>query len=271
MRAYIIAEIGVNHGGDPCLAYALIDEAARAGADAVKLQTFRPTELSVAGTHQDMLTLLDLSLDYYPRLIERARHWGMEFLSSPFDIESARALVGLGLTRLKVPSGELTNLPFLEELRTLGARLIVSTGMANLHECKVAHDILGDLVDCWLHCVSVYPAPIEGYNLRAMSTLFKLTKQDAGLSDHTIGDHLAIAAAAMGARVIEKHITTYQPPDGPDHVTSMNPYQFAEMVRKIRDIESAIGTGVKLPTPQELNTMPIARRVATSEGFKRQP
>jgi N,N'-diacetyllegionaminate synthase len=272
MSVCIIAEIGVNHSGSFRTALDLIHAAAKSGANAVKFQTYRADELTVAGPHRDMLAKYQMPLEWYPQLKAEADALGVEFLSSPFDIESARFLKELGVKRLKIGSGELTNLPFLREVSALGLPLILSTGMATMDECGEAWNAVGRYNGrTWLHCVSSYPAPIAGYNLNAMTMLRSFMGAPVGFSDHTIGDHLAIAAVTMGATIIEKHITLCFEDEGPDHAASMEPAEFAEMVRKIRDVESAMGDGIKRPTPEELLTMPRARRKHGPEGFKRYP
>lgn len=265
---YIIAEAGVNHDGCPVKGAKLIEAAKKAGADAVKFQMFRADELSVAGAHRDMLKKLELLPDDYVQFAGWAKHYGIDFLCSPFDIESARFLKELGVPALKIGSGELTNLPFLTAVSALNLPMIASTGMATFQEVVQANVAMGqDARVIFMHCVSVYPAPIAGYNLNAMGKLSFLP----ALSDHTMGDTLAIAAVAMGARIIEKHITLCYEDEGPDHAASMEPYEFGQMVRKIRDVESAMGDGVKRPTPEEMKTMKYARRAQTAEGFKRAP
>ncbi len=270
MSVCIIAEIGVNHSGSLRTAIDLIHAAAKSGADAVKFQTYRADEITVAGPHRDMLAKYQMPLEWYPQLKAEADALGVEFLSSPFDIESARFLKGLGVKRFKIGSGELTNLRFLSDVDALGLPMIVSTGMATAEDIALAWELL-DVPTTWLHCVSAYPAAISGHNLRAMAWLRECTQEPVGFSDHTVGDTLAIAAVAMGATIIEKHITLCFEDEGPDHAASMEPAEFAAMVAKIRDVESAMGDGVKRPTPEELLTMPRARRKHGPEGFKRYP
>ncbi len=273
MTCCIIAEVGVNHDGSVDKALRLIEKSAKAGADVVKFQTYRASEITLPGTHRDMLAKYELPLDAYPRLKRYAEDLGMEFMSSPFDIQSARFLKELGVKRLKIGSGELTNLAFLREVSSLGLPLIISTGMADMQDCYSAASCVASTA-AWLHCVSAYPAPVAGYNLMAMHSLAWRVGHNGtvvGLSDHTLGDHVAIAAVAMGAKIIEKHITLCFEDEGPDHAASMEPFEFGEMVRKIREVESAMGDGIKRPTAEELLIMPRARRVQTEEGFKRNP
>lgn len=272
MSVCIIAEIGVNHDGQLGKAMHLMREAKRRGADVAKFQTYDATEIALPGAHRDMLAKYQLSHDDHRALKAEADILGIEFMSSPFDIKSAVFLKELGVKRLKIGSGELTNLKFLRDVASLGLPVILSTGMATIDECDAAACATGGVADrAWLHCVSAYPAKIPGYNLRAMCSLMGEFGDDAGLSDHTLGDHLAIAAVAMGATIIEKHLTLCFEDIGPDHAASMEPLEFGEMVRKIREIEAAMGDGIKRPTPEELAIMPRARRVQTAEGFKRSP
>lgn len=275
MSVCIIAEIGVNHDGQLGKAMHLMREAKRRGADVAKFQTYDATEIALPGAHRDMLAKHQLSHDDHRALKAEADILGIEFMSSPFDIKSAVFLKELGVKRLKIGSGELTNHSFLGDVGRLGLPVILSTGMATIQE------VLDAVCYIWphnegrislLHCVSAYPAPVASYNLRAMNALRGVTSgMRVGLSDHTLGDHLAIAAVAMGATIIEKHLTLCFEDIGPDHAASMEPLEFGEMVRKIRDIEAAMGDGIKRPTPEELLIMPRARRVQTAEGFKRNP
>jgi N,N'-diacetyllegionaminate synthase len=270
MTVCIIAEIGVNHDGQLGKAMHLMREAKRCGADVAKFQTYDAQEITLPGPHRDMLAKYQLSHGDHRALKAEADILGIEFMSSPFDIKSAAFLKELGVKQLKIGSGELTNLDFLQQVDALGLPLIVSTGMATPIEVEAAWGSL-DVPASWLHCVSAYPAKIAGYNLKCMSWLRESTCEPVGLSDHTIGDTLAIAAVAMGATIIEKHLTLCFEDIGPDHAASMEPFEFGEMVRKIRDVESAMGDGIKRPTPEELLIMPRARRVQTAEGFKRNP
>lgn len=276
--AFIIAEAGVNHNGDADLARRLIDAAAESGADAVKFQTYVPallttrtatmaayqrTNLGVERSQADMLAALRLDDRALPSLRAHAEARGLVFLSSPFDIASARLLRELGVPALKIGSGELTNLPFLAELAGLGLPLLLSTGMATLDECEDAAGAVrnaGDPPVCWMHCVSAYPAPPDAMNLRAVQTLRQALGGPIGLSDHTMSPDLAPAAVALGAAVIEKHLTLDRGMAGPDHAASLEPIEFAEMVRRVRLVESALGTGVKGPAPCELDTITAARR-----------
>jgi N-acetylneuraminate synthase/N,N'-diacetyllegionaminate synthase len=276
--AFLIAEAGVNHNGDADLALRLIDAAADAGADAVKFQTFRPeslvtgtasmaayqrSNLGVEATQAEILRGLCLADEQFAVLRDHAAARGLVFLSSPFDLESARLLRDLGVPALKLGSGELTNHPFLAEVASLGLPLILSTGMATLDECEEAERVLrgaGAPSVCWLHCVSSYPAPAASMNLRAMESLRSALEGPVGLSDHTMGWAIALAGAALGARVIEKHLTLSRDLPGPDHAASLEPHEFAEMVTQIRRVESALGDGVKRPAACEADTIRAARR-----------
>lgn len=269
MTVCIIAEIGVNHDGNLGKAMHLMREAKKRGADVAKFQTYDAEEITLPGPHRDMLAKYQLSHADHRALKAEADILGIEFMSSPFDIKSAVFLKELGVKRLKIGSGELTNLEFLRDVARLGLPLIISTGMATVLDCRYAYDAVGH-GHSWLHCVSAYPAPVRGYNLKCMELILPMYGS-VGLSDHTLGDHLAIAAVAMGATIIEKHLTLCFEDEGPDHAASMEPLEFGEMVRKIREIESAMGDGIKRPTPEELLIMPRARRVQTAEGFKRNP
>ncbi len=285
---FVIAEAGVNHNGDAGLAEKLVDAAAEAGADAVKFQTFNVSSLVSGsaemagyqkknmgergeGTQAAMLERLRLADDALPGLKARAEARGLVFLSSPFDIESARVLAGLGVGALKIGSGELTNLPFLRELAGLGVPMLVSTGMGNLDEVEDAAAVIaagwgGDGVAMvgWLHCVSAYPAPEAASNLAAMESIRAAVGGPVGMSDHSFsvdgGWAVTLAAVARGARVIEKHLTLGRSMGGPDHAASLEPGEFGEMMRQVRLVESAIGDGVKRAAACETDTMAAARR-----------
>jgi N,N'-diacetyllegionaminate synthase len=286
---FVIAEAGVNHNGDPDLARRLVDAAADAGADAVKFQTFRAGELVTGSARMaayqrtnlgveagspssqaSMLRALELAEPALASLKAHAESRGLVFLSSPFDLGSAGLLAGLGVGALKLGSGELTNHPFLESLAGMGLPLLLSTGMATLSECEDAARVLrahGDPPALWFHCVSAYPAPASASNLRAMDSLRDALGVPVGMSDHSMGDAVTLAAVARGAVAIEKHLTLSRAMEGPDHAASLEPDQFAEMVRKIRLVESALGDGVKRPAACEADTARAARRslVAASD------
>lgn len=275
---YVIAEAGVNHNGDMGLARELVDVAAEIGADAVKFQSFSAKRLATAtapkaayqkrttgaGESQlEMLQRLELSEAGHRELLSHCEGRGVTFLSSPFDEPSADLLSGLGVPALKVPSGELTNLPFLRHAARTGLPLIVSTGMATLAEVEAAVDAVaegGDPGLVLLHCVSNYPADPADVNLRAMDTLAAAFGVPVGYSDHTEGAAVSLAAVARGACVIEKHFTLDRSLPGPDHQASLEPDELAALVREIRTVERALGDGRKKPTAAEADTARVARK-----------
>ncbi|MCG9894827.1 MAG: N-acetylneuraminate synthase [Fimbriimonadaceae bacterium] len=277
-HCFIIAEAGVNHNGSRDMAIELIDAAARSGADAVKFQSFRASELVTAsapkaeyqkaGTGEgesqlEMLKSLELSEADHVALIEHCRSRGISFLSTPFDIGSAEMLARLGAPALKLGSGELTNLPFLAKLARLNLPVILSTGMSHLGEVEDAvltMEAAGQTDLTLLHCVSNYPAAAEDVNLRAMETLRTAFGLPVGYSDHTLGNEVCLAAVALGARVIEKHFTLDRSLPGPDHQASLEPDEIAAMVASVRVVESAMGTGRKVPAASEAGTASVARR-----------
>jgi N,N'-diacetyllegionaminate synthase len=274
---FIIAEAGVNHNGSIARALALVDAAAESGADAVKFQTFSAARLAspdapkaayqkkagrAGETQREMLEKLELTEADHRILSARCRRRGIVFLSSPFDEESLDLLVRVGVPAIKLPSGELTNHPFLRRAAATGKPLILSTGMATMGEVSQAVRALGTarrrLV--LLHCVSAYPAKPAWANLRAMSSLEKAFRVPVGWSDHTLGDEVSFAAAALGARVIEKHLTLDRRLPGPDHAASLEPGEFAALARGVRAVESALGDGVKRPVPAEREIAAVARK-----------
>ena len=280
-KTFIIAEAGVNHNGSLDMAVQLIDAAVAAGADAVKFQTFKAEKaISVnapkAGYQKEttgsdesqleMLRKLELNEAAHIQLYSYCRHEGIQFLSTPFDLGSIDLLNRLGLEIFKIPSGEITNLPYLRKLGALKKQLILSTGMADLDEIKDALDVLtesGILLESItvLHCNTEYPTPFEDVNLRAMLTIQNAFPGIAvGYSDHTNGIEVPIAAVAMGATVIEKHFTLDRNLPGPDHKASLEPYELKAMVQAIRNIEKALGAGIKKPSPSELKNKPVARK-----------
>lgn len=277
VKCFVIAEAGVNHNGSEDLAAKLVDAAAKSGADAVKFQTFSPEKLVAPGaataayqrqntgaTDQlEMLKALALPDAAYARLKERADDRGIEFMSTPFDLDSARLLVDLGVTRLKVGSGEITNLPFLQALAGLGLPLIVSTGMADMDEVAEAVAALPRERLTLLHCTSNYPAKAEDVNLRAMIALRERFSLPVGYSDHTEGTAISVAAAALGATVIEKHFTLDRGLPGPDHRASLAPEELTRMLAEIRAVEAGLGDGVKAPRPAELPVRELVRRSVT--------
>jgi N,N'-diacetyllegionaminate synthase len=274
---FVIAEAGVNHNGSPALALDLVRAAAACGADAVKFQTFRAEALVTAGarkaayqqrgaagqTQLEMLKALELGQEAFAELKRVSEELGLVFLSTPFDPDSARLLANLGVAAFKVPSGEVTNHPFLAQIAGFGVPVLMSTGMSELAEVVDAVAVLranGDPPLALLHCVSAYPAPPDQYNLRAMDSLRSRLGVPVGLSDHTLGWEVALAAAARGADVIEKHLTLDRTMAGPDHAASLEPPQFAEMVGQLRVVQSALGDGEKRPAPCERDVMEVARK-----------
>ena len=269
---FIIAEAGVNHNGSVELAKKLIDTACAAEADAVKFQTFCPENLVTPHAEKaeyqkrgapeesqyEMLKKLTLKKDDFLKLASYAEEEGITFLSTPFDRESVDLLDGV-VPAFKIPSGEITNIPLLKYVADKRAPIILSTGMATLGEIEDALDIVGrDVV--LLHCVTHYPAPMEEVNLRAIVTLRHAFSLPVGLSDHTLGMTAPIAAVALGACVIEKHFTLDKTLPGPDHAASLEPGELKEMVRAIRDVEKALGTGIKRPTQDEEKIKKVVRK-----------
>jgi N-acetylneuraminate synthase/N,N'-diacetyllegionaminate synthase len=275
---FVIAEAGVNHNGSIDKAIALVDAAAASGADAVKFQTFSADRLASAdapkaryqmeGTpeaesQRDMLRRLELDEAAHRILMTRAAERRILFLSSPFDEESADLLERLRVAAFKIPSGELTNHRFLEHVACKRLPMIVSTGMATLAEVEEAVAVIrrsGAPDFALLHCVSAYPAPPEDANLRAMATLAGACGVPAGWSDHTPGTEIAIAAVALGAAIVEKHLTLDRTLPGPDHAASLEPDDFGVMVAAIRNVAAALGDGIKRPTRAEEDVAAVARK-----------
>lgn len=280
-KVFVIAEAGVNHNGDINLAKKLIDVAVEAKADAVKFQTFK-TELCISKnaikadyqlkntnkkdeTQFDMVKKLELSVDTHRELLEYCKSKNIIFLSTPFDLESIKLLDNLGLDIFKIPSGEITNLPYLRSIGKLKKEVILSTGMADIGEIEDALDVLiesGTEKDkiTILHANTMYPTPIEDVNLRAMVTLGNTFNCAYGYSDHTLGIEVDIAAVAMGASCIEKHFTLDKTMTGPDHKASLEPKELISMVKSIRNIELALGSSVKKPTSSETPNIEVARK-----------
>ena len=275
---FVIAEAGVNHNGSLDMAMRLVDAAASAGVDAVKFQTFRADKIVTPdapkaryqmGTTEDtesqldMLRRLELDSAAYRALAQRCAEIGLVFLSTPFDEESADLLEAIGVPAFKVPSGELTNLSFLSYLARKGLPLIISTGMATLEEVRAAVDAV-QCAGCHrfaiLHCVSNYPADPGDVNLRAMASMAAAFGVPVGYSDHTLGNEVSFAAVAMGACVIEKHLSLDRSLPGPDHRSSSEPEELASLVAGIRAIEAALGDGEKRPAASENETARVARR-----------
>ncbi|MFA5844864.1 MAG: N-acetylneuraminate synthase [Coriobacteriia bacterium] len=279
-RVLVIAEAGVNHNGSLARALEMVDAAAEAGADAVKFQTFSAATLLTriapkAGyqvettgddeSQYDMLERLELTESDHIALMARCSERHITFLSSPFDLEAIDLLDGLGVPMIKVPSGELTNLPYLRRVGELGCPVILSTGMATLDEVGAAlhvlkADGLPSSAVTVLHCTTEYPTPMVEVNLRAMNTIRDAFGVRVGYSDHTRGTHVAVAAVALGAVMIEKHFTLDRTLPGPDHPASAEPEELAAMVAAIRDIEVALGTGVKVPSATEVRNAAVARK-----------
>ena len=275
---FIVAEAGINHNGSLDMARQLVDVAAQAGADAVKFQTFKAEkvisvsapkatyQLETTDAHESQLEMakrLELPFDAFRELDNHCRQRGLLFMSTPFDEESVDFLAGLDVPVLKIPSGEITNLPFLAYVARKGKPMIVSTGMCTLEEVETAVRVLRDAGNSdmvLLHCTSSYPADPAESNLRAMETMRSTLGLPVGYSDHTPGIEVALAAVALGACVIEKHFTMDRSLPGPDHRASADPQQLSLLVRGIRDVEKALGDGRKRPMPCEMNTRVIARR-----------
>lgn len=275
---FVIAEAGINHNGNMAIAMKMIDAAKDAGADAIKFQSFKADKLATAkapkaryqkrSSHRgesqlEMLRRVELSPMMHQQLIACCRKKHIQFLSSPFEEESADLLEYLNVPIFKIPSGELTNLPFLRHIACKRKPMIVSTGMATLHEVRVAVNTIrrnGNPHVILLHCTSNYPANPKDVNLRAMDTLSSTFRVPVGYSDHTLGIIVALAAVARGACVIEKHLTLDHGMEGPDHRASSEPEEFAALVRGIRRVESALGHGRKVPALTEHEMVRIARK-----------
>jgi N,N'-diacetyllegionaminate synthase len=273
--AFVIAEAGVNHNGRLDLAEQLVDVAAEAGCDAVKFQTFDPALVAAAsadkagyqqettgeeGTQLEMLQGLVLSQEDHVRLRARAADRGIVFLSTPFDEPSADFLDALGVPAFKVSSGDLTNVFLLEHLAAKGKPLLISTGMGTLEEVLAALATVQGADVALFHCVSSYPAEPADCNLGAMAELRGATGRPVGWSDHTLGIDVTVAAAALGAELVEKHVTLSRTLPGPDHRASLEPPELAAMVRGIRTAEAARGDGTKRPRPGELQVASVVRR-----------
>lgn len=312
--SFIIAEAGVNHNGDIDMAKQLIKEAAAAGADAVKFQTFKAeslvsdaapkAEYQLKNTdsnesQKEMLAKLELPLDMYFELIKLCNKNHIQFMSTPFDMESLHFLVDeCNLQVIKIPSGELTNAPFLLEVAKTGRKVLLSTGMSSIGEVESALEILAygylhkdrplqksDLRKAYfeaqsggllsnrislLHCTTQYPASMEAVNLRCIDTMRQAFNLKVGYSDHTAGDEIALAAVARGATIIEKHFTLDKSLSGPDHKASLNPAEFKAMVKSIRNIERAMGNGLKIPQKEEVDNIVVVRKsIVASRDIKK--
>ncbi|MGW9684598.1 N-acetylneuraminate synthase [Flagellimonas sp. 2504JD1-5] len=280
-KVIVIAEAGVNHNGSISLAKRLIDAAVDAGVDYVKFQTFNASKLVIKQAAKAryqiensqykeesqlaMLQQLELSKDMHYSLIEYCNSQKIKFLSTAFDLDSVDFLNDLNIDLFKIPSGELTNLPYLRKIGGLGKPVIISTGMADINEIEEAIAAIteaGTTLDniTVLHCNTEYPTPMEDVNLSAMHTIKKRFKIPVGYSDHTLGIEVPIAAVALGATVIEKHFTLDKFMEGPDHKASLEPHELKDMVAAIRNIERAMGDGIKRPTESEKKNKPIVRK-----------
>ena len=277
----IIAEAGVNHNGNLETARQLIETAAGAGADLVKFQTFSADRLvtgsaskadyqlettSASESQHEMIRKLELSREMHEELIAHCKKCGVGFFSTGFDLQSVDLLNELGLDRFKIPSGEITNLPYLRHIGRYGKPIILSTGMARLGEIEAALDVLREAGTSRdnitvLHCNTEYPTPMVDVNLKAMLEIRDAFGVQVGYSDHTLGIEVPIAAVALGAKVIEKHFTLDRNLSGPDHRASLEPEELKAMVQAIRNIELALsGDGIKRPSPSETKNIKIARK-----------
>ena len=289
-KTFVIAEAGVNHNGDPAMAIALADAALAAGADAVKFQTFRAEDVvsasaptadyqrtNTGATSQfEMIKALELDEAGHRAVARHCERIGIEFFSTPFSPQAVDLLMGLGVRRIKLPSGEITNRPLLQKAAGTGLPLLLSTGMSTLDEVRTA---VGWIEQVWagakrptdspalvvLHCTSAYPAPADALNLRALRALAEAFPElPVGYSDHSQGIEAALAAVALGATVIEKHLTLDKALPGPDHRASADPAEFAALVAALRRLEPMLGDGIKRPHPVEENTRDVARRSVVS-------
>ena len=290
MSVFIIAEAGVNHNGSVDLAKQLIDVAVDSGADAVKFQTFKAENLVAKNTQKadyqkqttdesesqfEMIKKLELDIDIHKKLIKYCNEKDIMFLSTPFDHDSIDLLNKLGLKIFKIPSGEITNLPYLRHIGSLVKQVILSTGMSTLQEVD---DALTILVDAGtkkenitvLHANTMYPTPMEDVNLNAMQTMRQEFNVAVGYSDHTLGIEVDIAAVTMGASIIEKHFPLDKAMKGPDHKASLDPAELKAMVTSIRNVENALGDGIKLPSRSEQPNMVVARKsILASQVIKK--
>ncbi len=274
---YVIAEIGVNHNGDADLAHKMIDAAKAAGADAVKFQTFRTDALILSntekatyqadktgsGSQDEMLRRLELPPEVFAALAKHCKEAGIDFISTAFESESLAEVINLSPVCLKWPSGELTNTLLLKEAAKSRLPILLSTGMGSITEISAAIDVLTghgteDIVI--LQCVSNYPAAIEEQNLRVLPAMSAMFGRPVGFSDHTEGPYAALAARALGMAVLEKHFTLDRSLQGPDHMASIEPQDFENMVRVLRQIEAGLGDGVKRCLPSEQNIRTVARK-----------
>ncbi len=286
MGVLIIAEAGINHNGNKNLACKMADEAKRVGADIIKFQTYKTENLvtnfarkaeyqineNKNDSQADLLKQLELSQDDFLFIKEYCDKIGITFLSTPFDLESIDFLETIGMPFWKIPSGEITNYPYLVKIAKTEKPVILSTGMCMVHEIEEAVNTLkgqGTTKLTLLHCNTEYPTPFEDVNLSAILFMRDFFGVDVGYSDHTKGIEIAIAAVALGATVIEKHFTLDRNMEGPDHKASLVPNEFAEMTKSIRNIEKALGDGVKMPTASETKNIPVVRKsIVASKSIK---
>ena len=274
-RVFIIAEAGVNHNGSLETAKALVLAAAEAGADAVKFQTFTADSLVLRNAEKaeyqkrtsgamesqyEMLRRLELSRSDHEVLLEECQRHGIRFCSTAFDFESIRFLDSLDVPFMKVPSGEITNLPYLRMVNSCRRPVILSTGMSTMEEISAALDVMTDCDVTLLHCTTEYPCPYESVNLRAMVSMKEKFSRPVGYSDHTRGLEVPVAAVALGASVIEKHFTLSRDMKGPDHKASLEPEELKAMVTSIRNVERSLGSGNKEPDPVEIKNIAVARK-----------
>lgn len=287
---FVIAEAGVNHNGEINLAKKLIDEAVFAGADAVKFQTFRTENLvtdyanmaryqkdnlAAVDSQYNMLKKLELSYEDFKILKAYCEEKGIIFLSTPFEIESANFLKEIGVEAFKISSADITNIPFIKHIAGFNKPIILSSGMATLGEVEDAINSINSIGRrelAVLHCTSNYPASLNSINLKAMLTIRDAFQVLCGYSDHSEGITVPIAAVALGANIIEKHFTLDKKMKGPDHKASLDPFELKKMIKNIRDVEIALGTGIKKYSLDEIDTMKVARKsiVASKEIIKGQ-
>lgn len=288
MKTYIIAEAGVNHNGNRELALKMIDAAKNSGCDCIKFQTFRTDSLVTPNAKKaryqvvntgneenqyDMLKKLELTYDDFKILKQYCEKIGIDFMSTPFDKESVDLLEKLGIIRYKMSSGDLTNKDLLEYVADKKKPIILSTGMSTMDEVEEAVKWIeerGNREITLLHCTSNYPTSCDEVNMKAMVTLSERFSYKVGYSDHTEGIHIPVLAVAMGAEVIEKHFTLDKQMQGPDHKASLNVSELSELVKEIRDIEAAIGDGIKRPAYSEMSTREAARKsIVVNKALKK--
>ncbi|MEE1010331.1 MAG: N-acetylneuraminate synthase [Agathobacter sp.] len=278
MGVIIIAEAGVNHNGSVEIAKEMINEAKKAGVDYIKFQTFVPEKLvskyakkaeyqkettGKENSQLEMLKNLALSYNDFRELKDYCDFLGIGFISTPFDLESIDFLEEMNMDFWKIPSGEITNYPYLKKIAQTGRKIVISTGMCEVHEIEEAINVLkqnGAREITILHCNTEYPTPFEDVNLMAMQNIKNIFKMPVGYSDHTLGIEIPIAAVALGAVVIEKHFTLSQDMEGPDHKASLNPKQLRQMVSSIRNVERGLGDGIKKRTSSEEKNLVAARK-----------